>query len=94
MNRGGLLEVNDTAFSLFREIKLGMRDRLSAILKSSSVEADQKDRLVNLVCEDDDEQFYWSMLSIDIDTEHNASLLLKEIVELWLTIRGFSIAGQ
>ena len=94
MNRGDLFEVNDTTFSLFREIELGMRDRLSAILESSSVEADQKDRLVKLVCEDDDVQFYWSMLSVDIDTEHNASLLLKEIVELWLTIRGFSIAGQ
>lgn len=94
VNRGGLFEVNDTAFSLFREIELGMRDRLSAILKASSVETDQKDRLVKLVCEDEDVQFYWSILSIDIDTEHNAVLLLKEIVELWLTIRGFSIAGQ
>ena len=39
-------------------------------------------------------QFYWSLSSIDIDTEDNAALLLKEIIELWLTIRGFSIAGQ
>ena len=43
---------------------------------------------------DDDVQFYWSLLSIDVDTEDNAACLLKEIVELWLTIRGFSIAGQ
>lgn len=49
---------------------------------------------MKLVCEDEDVQFYWSMLSLDIDTEQNAALLLKEIVELWLTIRGFSIAGQ
>ena len=94
VNRGGLFEVNDTAFSLFCEIELSMRDRLSALLKSSSVETGQKDRLINLVCEDEDVQFYWSMLSLDIDTVHNAALLLKEIVELWLTIRGFSIAGQ
>ena len=94
VNRGGLFEVNDTAFSLFLEIELGVWDRLSATLKSNSVETDQKDRLVKFVCEDEDVQFYWSMLSIDIDTEHNAALLLKEIVELWLTIRGFSIAGQ
>lgn len=43
VNRGDLFEVNDTALSLFREIELGMRDRLSVILKSSSVETDQKD---------------------------------------------------
>ena len=36
----------------------------------------------------------WSRLSVDIDTEHNDALLLKEIIGLWLTIRGFSIAGQ
>lgn len=57
VNRGGLFEVNDTAFSLCREIELGMRDRLSAILKSSYVETDQKDQLVKLVCEDDNVQF-------------------------------------
>ena len=79
---------------MFHEIELGMRDRLSSILQSSIVERDQKDRLVQLVADDSDVQFYWSLLSIDIDTEDNAVLLLKEIVELWLTIRGFSIAGQ
>ena len=94
MNRGGLFEVNDTAFSLFCEIELGVCDRLSAILKSTSVETDQKERLVKLVCEDEDVLFYWSILSIDLDIEHNAALLLKEIVKLWLTIKGFSVAGQ
>lgn len=94
VNRGGLFEINDTAFSLFREIELAMRDRLGSILKSSTVERDQKDRLVQLVANDNDVQFYWSLLSIDIDSEDNAALLLKEIVKLWLTIRGFSIAGQ
>ena len=71
-----------------------MQDRLSVILKSSSVETDQKDRLVKLVCEDEDVQFYWSMLSVEIDAENNAAVLLREIVELWLTIRGLSVAGQ
>ena len=58
------------------------------------MERDQKDQLVQLVADDNDVQFYWSLLSIGIDTEDNAALLLKEIVELWITIRGFSIAGQ
>ena len=94
VNRGGLFELNDTAYWLFREIELCMRDRLRAMLKSSSVEPDQKDHLVRLVCEDNDVLFYWSMLAVDIDTEDHATQLLKEIVEFWLTIRGFSIAGQ
>ena len=91
---GGLFEVNDTTYSLFREIELCMRDRLPVVLRARSVDLDQKDRLVKLVCEDNDVKFFWSMLLIDIDSEHHAGQLLKEIVELWLTIRGFSIAGQ
>ena len=46
------------------------------------MEMDQKDQLVQLVCNDNDVQFYWSLFSVDIDTEDNAVLLLKEIVEL------------
>ena len=38
-------------------------------------------------------QFYWTMLSIDIESEEQAVKLLKEIIGLWVTIRGFSIAG-
>ena len=34
------------------------------------------------------------MLSVDIDGEEESVELLRDIVELWLTIRGFSIAGQ
>ena len=33
------------------------------------------------------------MLSVDIDGEEQAVKLLKEIIGLWVTIRGFSIAG-
>ena len=31
-------------------------------------------------------QFYWSMLSTDIQDEQSSQGLLREIVELWLTI--------
>ena len=33
------------------------------------------------------------MVSVDITDEQHAIQLLKEIVGLWVTIRGFSIAG-
>ena len=52
-----------------------MRDRLPVVLRARSVDLDQKDRLVKLVCEDDDVKFFWSMLSIDIDSEHHAGKL-------------------
>ena len=40
-------------FSLFHKIELGVCDRLSAILKLSSLETDQKERLLKLVYEDE-----------------------------------------
>ena len=41
---------------------------------------------------DVDIQFHWSNFVADID-EEAAQMLLKEIVQLWLTIRGNSEAG-
>ena len=38
--------------------------------------------------------FFWSMLSVDVDIEEDANELLVNIIDMWLTIRGFSIAGS
>ena len=94
VNRGGLFEVNDTTFALFREIELCVRDQLTSVLASSTTQPDQKDKLIKAAQEDIDVQFYWSLLSIDLDTSTLSDELLEDIIELWLSIRGFSIAGQ
>ena len=94
VNRGGLFEINDTSFTVFREIELCIRDKLSSTLASFTAHPGTKDQLVKEAFEDSDVQFYWSLLSTDIEDLSDADELLKEIVELWLTIRGFSIAGQ
>lgn len=41
----------------------------------------------------DDVQFHWSMISVDIENEDHNCELLRHIVELWLTIRGFGISN-
>ena len=38
-------------------------------------------------------QFHLSMVSVDIADEQHAIQVLKEIIGLWVTIHGFSIAG-
>ena len=53
----------------------------------------KKETIVHAVAEDDGLQFYWTMLSIDVESEEQAVKLLKEIIGLWVTTRGFSIAG-
>ncbi len=42
---------------------------------------------------DEDIIFYWSMLSVDLD-EDECKEILKDVVTLWLNIRGFSVTGS
>ena len=38
--------------------------------------------------------FFWSMLSVDVDIEEDANEVFVNIIDMWLTIRGFSIVGS
>ena len=42
------------------------------------------------VANDDDVQFYWTLLSADIRVEKHSAIRL--LVGMWVSIRGFSIA--
>ena len=80
VNRGGLFEVNDTIFALFQEIELCIRDKLTSVLASSTTQSDQKDKLIKAAHEDIDVQFYWSLLSSDLETSNLAEELLRDII--------------
>ena len=41
-----------------------------------------------------DVQFSWTLVCTDLDDEELEAELLNRMVELWLTIRGFSAAGS
>ena len=49
--------------------------------------------MLEKIMTNEDIQFQWSILSIDIEEEEDGTKLLHEIVTLWLTIRGFSQAA-
>ena len=51
-----------------------------------------KETIIKAVSSNDNIQFFWTMLSVDIINESHATQLLEEIIGLWITIRGFSIA--
>lgn len=59
---------------------------------ASSMES-QREAVIKAVSNDTNVLFHWSMVSVDIADEQHAIQLLKEIIGLWVTIRGFSIAG-
>ena len=90
VDRGGLFYINDPTF-FFRAVEMTTQALLPKHLRNSS--GNRKDGLQQKITEDEDVQFYWSMVSIDIEDEKASLELLQSIVELWVRIRGFSITS-
>ena len=93
INRGGLFEVNDLAYQLFKEIEINLQTKLKDHLVQPIPDKTKED-LLSTAISNENVQFYWSMISTDIQDEAAARDLLHEIAELWLTIRGFSVARE
>ena len=53
----------------------------------------KKEDVIEDVIHNDDVLFSWTAVTSDLDDEDLAKELLQHIVELWVTIRGFSAAG-
>ena len=49
--------------------------------------------VMKAISEDVDVQFYWTLVSQDIDNEEDAVELLTEICDMWVTVRDFSMAS-
>lgn len=71
-----------------------MQRQLLSMLDSPLSLPGKRELVVDSVASDDTVQFLWVLLSCDITEEEDAVCLLKEIIGLWLTIRGYSIAGS
>ena len=59
---------------------------------SSSESHKRKEAIIDTVLKDEDVLSYWFAFAFDITSEEDALELLKHIVTLWLSIRGFSLA--
>ena len=91
VNRGGAFEVSDEAYNFFLSVEMNVRTTLTTILhESSQASGDQKKVLLQSLSENEDILFHWSIVSVDCD---GSVELLTEILALWVTIRGVSIAG-
>ena len=81
-------------YLLFREIELKMSKHLFLTLQEiSSVDSRKRQHIISAIASDDNVQFHWTLLSVDIESEEQAVELLEQIVGLWLTIQGFSLTG-
>ena len=91
INRGGLFPLNDQSFAFFVAVEKKVRMVLPNLVSSESTSLEDT---VEKILNDDDIQWEWCLLSQDIDSSDESAEVLKDIVKLWVTVRGFSIAAS
>ena len=91
-NRGGALEVKDCVFEFFLVVEVNTRTYLRALF--TQTEKNRKTAILQELAHNEDILFHWSIVSVDIDDNEIAQELLIEVLKLWVTIRGFSVAGM
>ena len=89
VNRGGLCLVSETTAVLFHEIELLVRKVFNKEGKLNGITTNLRDKVKESVLEDENVQFHWCMLTTDIEDD-KAKILLTMIVDLFITVRGFS----
>jgi hypothetical protein len=94
VNRGGLFPLNDSTFTFFVAIEKQVRNVLPHHVVKPSDKETFKKAVIEKVVQDEDVQFHWALINQDIDKPEDAEALLVEIVKLWVTIRGFSLAAS
>ena len=88
ISRGGLKLVKNKSYQFFHAMEMYVR-RHFTVMFAPTISAGSKVMLVDKVATDD-VLFYWSMLAVEWEEEEN--VLLRMIIDLWVTIRGFSFA--
>ena len=92
IDRGGLWHIKEVTFQLFCEIESETRACLENLTKPSPP---KKAETIERIIHNDEVQFYWliSTADFEIDDKGTHDLLLHKIVELFVTMRGYSKAG-
>lgn len=93
VDRGGLFYINDDTFSFFKAIEIQTQECLAPHLRSRS-SSDSKKELLTKIASDAEVQFWWAIVAIDVGDETEDADLLHEIVNSWVTIRGFSMTSN
>ena len=89
INRGGLTHIGNMTYGMFESMELVIRHFLSG---DPSQFGSIKSKLMELIKADDDVQFFWAIVSVEWEEEESLALL-EQIIEHYVTIRGFSFAS-
>ena len=87
IDRGGLKHIGDMTYMMFVSMELELRQQLHD--HCATEHSGMKEKAMEKIGSNDDVLFYWSMISVNWEVEE-ADVLLKMIIEHWITVRGFS----
>ncbi len=90
IDRGGLCHVSDGTYMVFQEMEVVLRSTYNKD-KAKILENGNRGKLVQTIIKNEDVQFQWCMVTTEVEDEEARSLL-NMIVNLYVTIRGFSFA--
>ena len=101
VNKGGLFIISVEAYRFFISLELATRTKLpnyllrsvTCILSAKSTKKEDTIEIVKTICNNEDVSFYWTLAGVDLDEEDNEELL-KHVVQLWLTIQGFTLSKE
>lgn len=91
VDRGGLWHVQENTHSFFLCLEEEIRPLFPPLLS----ETDKKDKIINELSANEDVLFYWLIVGEDFDEDDQRvhTELLRRVIELYVTIRGFSYAS-
>ena len=84
--------MNPSAFTLFKCIQSVTYTHLQPMLEGDQPEDNAV--IAAAVCSNEHLQFLWATVSLDIATERDSQALLKEMVDLWIKIRGHAMTSM
>lgn len=90
IDHGGLFRISDDVYVFIHEVERLFQKFLHQLMTQDAEHSKQE--IIDEVSSDCNVQFYWSVIANDLDEDVGQELLV-EIVQLWLTVRGFSTAG-
>ena len=90
ISRGGIKLVNNKTYHFFHAVEMNVRRHFSRAASPTTLTTGSKAAVVQSTATDEEVLFYWSIISAEWEEEEQ--ILLRMIIELWVTIRGFSFA--
>ena len=93
IDRGGLWQVNDEVFSLFVIMEEEICQKLKRV-SASELKDSTKTEILDGLLKNEDLLFQWCFIARTAVDNDSSPILLKLIVELYLTVRGFAFASS